>query len=53
MGALWGIAIALLVLWVVAKLVLGIAGALFHLLLVGAVVVIGYQLIKAGAGRRV
>jgi len=41
----------LLVVWVVAKLVLGIAGALFHLLLV-AVVVVLYNLITAGASTR-
>ncbi len=51
-GLLWGIVILLVVLWVVVKLVLGIAGALFHLLLVAAVVVIVYQVIKAGAWRR-
>lgn len=52
-GVLWGIVILLVVLWVVVKLVLGIAGALFHLLLLIAVVVGVYALIKAGASRRV
>ncbi len=52
-GVLWGIVILLVVLWVVVKLVLGIAGALFHLLLVAAVAVALYWLIKAGASRRV
>lgn len=52
-GVLWGIVILLVVLWVLVKLVLGIAGALFHLLLVVAVVVGVYALIKAGASRRV
>jgi len=33
-------------------LIFGIAGALFHLLLVVAVVVIVYNMIKAGAARR-
>lgn len=42
----------LLALWVLAKLVFGIAGALFHLLLVAAVVVVVYNVIRAGAGRR-
>jgi 4-hydroxybenzoate polyprenyltransferase len=42
-GALWCIAIALLVL---VKFVFGIAGALFHLLLVAAVMVVLYNLIK-------
>ena len=51
---LWGLVILLVVLWIVFELVLGIAGALFHLLLVAAVVVmIVYQVIKAGARRRV
>lgn len=52
-GLLWGLVLLLLVLWVVFRLVLGIAGALFHLLLVAAVVVVVYQVIKAGARRRV
>lgn len=52
-GLLWGLVILLVILWVVVKLVLGIAGALFHLLLVAAVVVAVYWLIKAGASRRV
>ena len=52
-GVLWGIVILLVVLWVVVKLVLGIAGALFHLLLLIAVVVGVYALIKAGASRRI
>ncbi len=51
-GLLWGLVIVLVVLWVVFKLVLGIAGALFHLLLVAAVVVVVYQVIKVGASRR-
>ncbi len=33
-------------------MIFGIAGALFHLLLVVAVVVIVYNMIKAGAARR-
>jgi hypothetical protein len=52
-GVLWGIVLLLVILWVVVKLVLGIAGALFHLLLVVAVVVGVYALIKVGASRRV
>jgi Fe2+ transport system protein B len=47
-GVLWGIVILLLVLWVLVKIVFGIAGALFHLLLAAV-----YQIIKAGARRRV
>ena len=51
-GLLWAIVIVLLALWVLMKLIFGIAGALFHLLLVVAVVVIVYNMIKAGAARR-
>jgi Flp pilus assembly protein TadB len=51
-GILWAVVILLLALWVLAKLVFGIAGALFHLLLVAAVVVVVYNVIKAGAARR-
>ena len=51
-GLLWSLVILLVVLWVVFKLVLGIAGTLFHLLLIVAVVVVVYNVIKAGASRR-
>ncbi len=51
-GLLWGLVILLVVLWVVVKLVLGIAGTLFHLLLIAAVVVVVYNVIKVGASRR-
>ncbi len=51
-GILWSIVILLVVLWVVVKLVLGIVGGLFHLLLIAAVLVILYKLIRAGAARR-
>ncbi len=51
-GILWSIVILLVVLWVVVKLVLGIVGRLFHLLLIAAVLVILYKLIRAGAARR-
>jgi hypothetical protein len=50
-GLLWAVML-LIFAWVVLKLVFGIAGALFHLLLVAAVVVIVYQIVKAGARRR-
>lgn len=54
MGAvLWGIVIVLVVSWVLVKLILGIAGAAFHLLLVVAVAVLLYKVIRAGAERRV
>ncbi len=49
---LWGAVILLVVLWVLVKVTFGIAGALFHLLLAVAVVVVVYNLIKAGAARR-
>lgn len=51
--ALLGIVVVLVVLWVLVKLVFGIVGAVFHLLLVAAVVVGLYALIKAGASRRI
>ena len=46
-GILWGIAVVLVVLWVVGKLVFGIAGGLIHLLLIIAAVVIIYNLVIA------
>ena len=49
---LLSIAVVLVVLWVVVKLVFGILGAVFHLLLVAAVLVGLYALIKAGTERR-
>jgi hypothetical protein len=51
-GIPWGVVILLVVLWVLVKLIFGIAGALFHLLIVVAVVVLVYNLIRAGASRR-
>lgn len=51
-GFLWGLAIALVAIWLLVKVVFGVAGAVFHLLLVAAVVVIVYNLIRAGASRR-
>lgn len=50
-GLLWVIITVLLALWVLTKLVFGIAGALFHLLLIAAVEVIAYSVIRAGAAR--
>ncbi|MDQ4105754.1 MAG: DUF5670 family protein [Actinomycetota bacterium] len=47
------IVVVLVVLWVLIKLVFDIVGAVFHLLLVAAVVVGLYALIKAGAYRRI
>ena len=51
-GFLWGLAVALLVAWVVVKLVLGIDGAALHLLLAVAVLVALYALVRTGASRR-
>ena len=51
-GFLWGLAVALVMAWVLVKLVFGIAGALFHLLLVAAVVVLVYSLTRPGARPR-
>jgi hypothetical protein len=51
-GILWGVAILLVVLWVLGKLVFGVASALIHLLLIIAVVVIIVNLLMA-ARRRV
>ena len=50
---LLSIVVVLVVLWVVVKLIFGIVGAVFHLLLVAAVLVGLYALIKAGAERGV
>lgn len=50
-GILWGLAILLVVLWVLGKLIFGIASALIHLLLVIAVVVIIVNLLRAAMRR--
>lgn len=50
-GLSWGLVVLLVVSWVVFNLALGIAGALFHLLLVAAIVVVVYNVIKAGESR--
>lgn len=50
-GILWAVVVLLLALWVLAKLVFGIAGALFQLLLLAAVVVVVYDVIRARAAR--
>ena len=51
-GILWAVVILLLALWVLAKIVFGVAGAVFHLLLVAAVGGSVYNVVKAGAARR-
>jgi hypothetical protein len=50
-GILLGIAALLVVLWVLGKIVFGIAGALIHLLLVIAVIAIIISLIRAAMRR--
>jgi hypothetical protein len=47
---LWTVLLILLVLWVLGAFVVPVGGALIHLLLVVAVIVLIYQLV---AGRRV
>ena len=51
-SGLLGVAVVLLVPWVVVKPVFGIVGAAFHLLLIAAVLVGLYALARAGAVRR-
>ena len=46
------IAILLVVVWVVAKLVVGIAGALIHLLLLIAFLVLVYVVVRYALARR-
>lgn len=46
------IAILLVVVWVVAKLIVGIAGALIHLLLLIAFLVLVYVLVRHAVARR-
>jgi hypothetical protein len=50
-GTLLGIAALLVVLWVLGKIVFGIAGALIHLLLVIAMIAIIISLIRAAMRR--
>ena len=50
-GILLGIAALLVVLWVLGKIVFGIAGALIHLLLVIAMIAIIISLIRAAMRR--
>ena len=50
-GILLGIAALLVVLWVLGKIVFGIAGVLIHLLLVIAVIAIIISLIRAAMRR--
>jgi Flp pilus assembly protein TadB len=52
-GILVGVAALLVILWVLGKIVFGIAGALIHLLLVIAVIALIVGVIRAAAGRRV
>ena len=52
-GILVGVAALLIILWVLGKIVFGIASALIHLLLVIAVIALIVGVIRAAAGRRV
>ena len=52
-GTLVGVAALLVILWVLGKIVFGIASALIHLLLVIAVIALIVGAIRAAAGRRV
>ena len=52
-GILVGVAALLVILWVLGKIVFGIAGALIHLLVVIAVIALIVGVIRAAAGRRV
>ena len=51
-GLLWGLVVVLVVIWGLVKVVFGIAGSLLHLLLVAAVLVLVYYVIRVGASRR-
>ena len=48
---MWGVVVLLVVLWVLGKLVFGVASALIHLLLVVAVVVIVINLLRTAMRR--
>jgi uncharacterized protein DUF5670 len=47
---LWGIIVVLLVLWLLGFLVIPVGGALIHLLLVIALIVLVYQLVTGRRG---
>lgn len=49
---LWGIVVVLFILWVLGFAVFHIAGALIHILLVIAVIVIIYNIIAGSRSRR-
>ncbi|HYK84976.1 MAG TPA: lmo0937 family membrane protein [Ktedonobacteraceae bacterium] len=51
-GALWGLFVVLLVLWLLGFVVFHVTSFLIHLLLVLAVIVLAYNLIMAARARR-
>ncbi|HLG76867.1 MAG TPA: lmo0937 family membrane protein [Ktedonobacteraceae bacterium] len=52
LGALWGVVVFLVALWLVLWLVVHVGGALIHLLLVLAIIILIYNLIAGGRTRR-
>ena len=50
-GALWGLAVLLFVLWLVFFLVVHVTGGLIHLLLVLAVIVVVWNLVTSSRRR--
>ncbi len=52
LGALWGLFVVLLVLWLVGILVFHVAGFLIHILLILAVIVLVYNLVMHSRARR-
>ena len=51
-GLLWSIAVVLFILWLLGFLVFHVGGAIIHILLVIAVIVLLYNLIVGARGRR-
>jgi hypothetical protein len=47
---LLGVALALIVLWIVARIVLGVTAILIHLVLVAAAILLIWMLVRAVAG---
>ena len=51
-GALWGLFVVLLVLWLLGFVVFHVASGLIHILLILAVIVLVYNVIMASRARR-
>ena len=51
-GALWGLVVLLVVLWLLGFVVLHVSSFLIHLLLVLAVIVLVYNLVMSSRARR-